>query len=635
MRRPYVSAALFAVAGGVIALVAKANLFPFMSGDADESVYIYQGRMLAERHSTLAARVHAPFLYPWLFGERGGTLFSQYQPGWPAVIAVGRLFGSEQIALVVAAAAAVLATWWLAREVSPRAAPYAAALFLISPIFVVHSGLFLSYLWTTALVMGATAAALAGLRNRHWLPFLASGVLFGVAQLVRPLDALLVAVPVGIYVVLALWGHWDVLRRAALVMAIGIAPLLLVTLVYNAHITGSPLHFPLQAAERLDTFGFGLRRMAAGEPTIDYTRHVAFEAFRVNTVAIPRWVAGGFVGLALALGAVVLNRRRHETWLLLVLVAIFPIAYTSWWATTLAAGAARAGLGPHYYVPIFVPLCVLAGWCISDLVARWRGIGVGALAVAVIATGFLYPAVLDDAHFTTDIQRAKHAPFARSDLQNAVVVLRADPARFILSNPTFAIGNPDLTGDRIYAIDRGPDTVALQQQFPDRQLYQYVLRTEPGRPLLSPSFLLEPLKIRRGPVVTLHYDLINTSGAKTVLAAVQIDDRTVASQTVATDSHKGAGTTLDVALVAPGATPPAPGPGLLIAHVADDTTVHVVAGFGPDENIDNADLVERRYYVARRGDDLAVQQPGQQYHLYRVHGDVWAAQDVDANLHER
>jgi len=34
-------------AAGVIALAARANLFPFGSGDSDEAVYVYQARMLS------------------------------------------------------------------------------------------------------------------------------------------------------------------------------------------------------------------------------------------------------------------------------------------------------------------------------------------------------------------------------------------------------------------------------------------------------------------------------------------------------------------------------------------------------------------------------------------------------------
>src|SRR5580700_1976511 len=122
------SIAVVLAAAGVVALVARANLFPLMSGDSDEPVYVYQARMLAEGHVTLAARVHAQFFYPWLFGQRGNRLFSQYQPGWPAVIAFAHLVGDERVALVIAAVAAVAATWFLAEQVASGSGIFAAAL---------------------------------------------------------------------------------------------------------------------------------------------------------------------------------------------------------------------------------------------------------------------------------------------------------------------------------------------------------------------------------------------------------------------------------------------------------------------------------------------------------------------------
>jgi hypothetical protein len=66
----------FVGVSGAAALIARANLFPLMSGDADEPVYVYQGRMLAQGHVTLSAAARAEFFHPWLFGNHGGRLFS-------------------------------------------------------------------------------------------------------------------------------------------------------------------------------------------------------------------------------------------------------------------------------------------------------------------------------------------------------------------------------------------------------------------------------------------------------------------------------------------------------------------------------------------------------------------------------
>src|SRR3954464_9524654 len=115
-------------AAGVIALVSRANLAPLMSGDADEPVYVYQARMLAQGHVTLAARTHGTFFHPWLFGQRGDRLFSQYQPGWPSVIAFAHVVGDERVALVLAAVAVVTATWFLGEQVARGSGVFAAVL---------------------------------------------------------------------------------------------------------------------------------------------------------------------------------------------------------------------------------------------------------------------------------------------------------------------------------------------------------------------------------------------------------------------------------------------------------------------------------------------------------------------------
>ena len=363
---------LLALASGLVALLARANLYPLWSGDSDEPVYVYQARMLAQGHVTLAARVHAEFFYPWLFGQRGSRLFSQYQPGWPAVIALAHLLGDERIALVIAAAGAVVSTWFLARQVAPGSGPLAAVLLLISPIFVVHAGLYLSYLWTAGLVTGALACVVAGVHSPRRAPFAAGGALFGLALLSRPFDAVIVAVAAGAYALVALWrdrpglvlaGTWSIAWRCRCCSSPACT---------TRHVAGSPLRFPLQAAAPLDTFGFGDRNLALGEPTIHYTAQRAINSLSENARSMPHWFGGAGIGMLLVLAAIVVHRRRLEAWLLAAVAALFPIGYLFWWATALSAPGAAKSLGPHYYVPAFLSLSVLGGWALHDLLARSR-----------------------------------------------------------------------------------------------------------------------------------------------------------------------------------------------------------------------------------------------------------------------
>jgi len=631
---PWPLGALTLIAGG-LALVARANLFPLMSGDSDEPVYVYQGRMLAEGHVTLAARVHAEFFYPWLFGQRGSRLFSQYQPGWPAVIAFAHLLGDERVALVIAAAATVVATWFLAEQVAPGSGIFAAALLLISPIFVVQAGLYLSYLWTTALVTGALACFVAGVRTTRPGPFVAGGALFGLALLTRPFDAFIVAVAAGAYTMVALRRNGVGLRHAAVWTIAGGVPFLTLTAVFDAHVTGNPLRFPLQAADPLDTFGFGKRSIARGQPTIDYTRHAALRALSQNVHAMPQWFAGAGLGVLLAFAAIAVHRRQLESWLLAAIVALFPIAYLFWWATSLAGPGAAKGLGPHYYVPAFAPLAVLGGWALHDLADRSSLLVGLALSALVVGSLTMLPTMLDNAHATTDLQRAKATPLTAANLQNAVVVIRADPSGYTLLNYPFLVGDPRLNDRVLYAIDRGPASVTLAQLFPSRRLYQLVQRTEPGHPLLQPSYLVEPLRVVRGPTVRLRFDTTNTERLAFVIADVIIDGRTVATQILDRHSNTGASASFDVVLGTNTATLPTSRPGLLEARVGRDEQIAVDVEFGSDTQRGRADIFERRYFVTVIGAGLAVQMPGLQYHRFDFGHVVWVRQNVGGHLAER
>jgi hypothetical protein len=629
-----------ALAGGA-ALVARANLFPLMSGDADEPVYVYQGRMLTHGHVTLSAAARAEFFHPWLFGRHGSRLFSQYQPGWPAVIALGHVLGDERVALVVAAIAAVAATWFLAREIAPGSGGFAAAVLLLSPMFVVDAGLYLSYLWAAALVAGALAGMLAGLRTNRRAPFCLSGALFGLAFLTRPFDALLVAVVAGGYIVIARWRDGPGTRLAVLWTAAGALPFLVLTAFYNNHVTGNPFRFPLQAASRLDTFGFGARAMAPGQTTLDYTPRAALSALTRNVGAVPLWFAGSGVGLVLAVAAVVMHRRRRETWVLVATIVLFPVGYFFWWATSLAASGALTGLGPHYYVPVFVPLAVLAGWALRDLRRRSSALVTVACAALVLGSLFMVPTILDNAHGTTALQRAKLAPFTSARLTNAVVVMRTEPSMYsyMLLGYPFLVDDPDQSGSVLYATDRGPASAELARQFPARRLYQLVQRTEPGHALLRPSYVVEPLRILSGAQVRLQFTATNPGtnrGAQPfVVATVTVDGRTVATRTLATGSHAGVTVAFDVVLAPSAVRLTASARGTLVAAVAHDGVVRVDVAFGPDARRDHADVYERAYFVSRTDSGLTVQTPGLHYHRFVVDKVVWVRQNVGDHLAER
>ena len=272
---------------------------------------------------------------------------------------------------------------------------------------------------------------------------------------------------------------------------------------------------------------------------------------------MPHWFAGGGLGLLLALAAVVLHRRRREVWLLVAVVAVFPISYLFWWATDLAVSGVAKGLGPHYYIPTFSALAVLGGWALRDIARRSRALAGLGLAAVVAGSLFMAPTVLRNAHLTTQLQRAKASPLTSSSLTNAAVVMRADPASYMLLDYPFLVGDPSLNGRVLYAIDRGPASAMLAQLFPSRKLYQFVQLAQPGDSILEPTYGIEPLQVVSGQTLTLRFDATNTGNGPFVVATVRIAGRTVATQTLDRESHAGATEHFSVELVVLGANLPA------------------------------------------------------------------------------
>ena len=53
-------------------------------------------------------------------------------------------------------------------------------------------------------------------------------------------------------------------------VAVGFGPPAAPMLAYNAHVSGSPTLFPIEAADPLNSFGFGVKRIMVGAQTVLY-----------------------------------------------------------------------------------------------------------------------------------------------------------------------------------------------------------------------------------------------------------------------------------------------------------------------------------------------------------------------------
>jgi hypothetical protein len=444
---------VLALAAGLVAFLSSQELFPYLSTNHDEAVYLQQAAMLLEGRLFLRPPVLEAF-EPWFFVESDRGLYPKYSPVVATVFAVGMALGDPSLSLAVVGAALVGLTYAVGAEAfDRRTGLLGAGLVLVSPFYVVQTGLFLPYAPTLAFELLFAWAYLRSVRTGSRPLAALAGLAIGVAFLARPYTAVLFATP---FVGHALWTLGragraagggdsdqlvDVTLRQGLVAACGLLGVA-ATLGYNAVMTGDPFTFPYQAFAPRDGLGFGTRRILGYER--DYTPVLALES---NGQAVwsllTRWVVAGPLGTALAvigLGATAVRVRRYlgrrEAGLVgavaqpdggtdgdgiasedgardrfaprLVLAGLFvtviPGNVYFWGSLNILGDMDVAGdglismYGPYYHFDLLVPTALFAALALRLIAGRWRGLARerfdGAAARRVAVAGLLVGALV-------------------------------------------------------------------------------------------------------------------------------------------------------------------------------------------------------------------------------------------------
>ena len=404
----WVAILLLGLLAAVISLLVATRLFPYHSLNHDEGVYLQQAELLRSGRLFLQPPVEGAYR-PWFFVESEQGLYPKYAPVPAMVFALGRALGGYPLALAAVSAAVVAGTATLARELFDERVAVLAGLFILaSPLFLLHSGLYLPYSVTAAFELCFAVAYLRGERTAsRWLAAVA-GVAVGIAFFARPYTAVLFASPFILHAVgtLARSGAWrtpfggvEDEQRALFARRLATAGLglvgVLLALGYNALVTGDPLVFPYQAFAPHDGIGFGRRQILGHEE--QYTVALGLESNRrVLTQLFTDWVAMGLVGTTLAAagllatagsalrtrttGAVerassALVGRRAA---LAGTVLTIPLGNVAFWGNFNILGALAVeddglihSLGPYYHYDLLVPTAVFSAvaavWTVERL----------------------------------------------------------------------------------------------------------------------------------------------------------------------------------------------------------------------------------------------------------------------------
>lgn len=577
------------VALGVLAILVSVVVhhwvYPAYSWNRDEPVYLWQVHALRDGQILPTDGGMPAFFQPWLSGHGDGYFFSQYTLGWPIVLLVGEVvFGTAAAALAFGTLLAVLGTYAFARTVTGdrTVSLAAAALMLASPILAVQSGVYLGYLFTLGLGLLFGAALITGFERRKPLLLVVAGACVGWIFMTRPFDAVLWAAAFGLYLLVVHWREWKRLAVGAAWAGLGALPLVIATLAYNKKVTGTFTEFPITAADPLDTFGFGLRRLMPTFGKDDYTVGSAIRSTGKNGLFLPLFLYGSYLGVVAAGFGLWLRRRQRSTLALLFLMAAFPLGYFFFWGMHVSAATTTLS-GPIYFIPLFAPLVVL----IATVIVTWwrerRMVGVTVLAVLTLVT---VPFAINRIDVNRHISESQTPWRDGADAVHgkSIVFIQQSGAYLLFLNP-FSSNPANLDGRILWATDQGAANLDLIARHPDRTPYLQQTSVPPSAGVPNddpavPEVTTQRLRVVEAQDVMLHTRVTNTTAQPVVVARLQVGDQ-VQQQTLATDSRKGDTYDVEWHLTAPGGVDPGfSGGANLVRPVAGPGSATITAGFG-------------------------------------------------------
>ena len=320
-------------------------------------------------------------------------------------------------------------------------------------------------------------------------------------------------------------------RRAGLLRglgwaALGFLPLLVATLAYNRHITGSFTEFPITAADARDNFGFGLKSIGERWTPTNFTPWIAVKGVGRNAWELPPFLFGSYVAVALTAVGLWLRRRDRGTLALLAIAAVFPVGYFFFWGISLSASFAHVS-GPIYFIPLFLPVSILIA---TSLLAAWRRsrvLALGVLAVLVVATVPFMVDRVSNNHSISEAQVPWRDAEAEFDGRSLVIVERSGP--YLLHLNPFSENTPDLDGRHpLRHRPRGREPRRHREPSrPHAYLQRTNLTTEEtlaDYDLPVPTVTVVPIEVERAPSFEVR-STVTAAGGPVVVASLRVGDQ--------------------------------------------------------------------------------------------------------------
>ena len=444
---------------------------------ADEVIYLYNARYFAAGEAFMPPPPLPAAFDVDLMDYKPDKWFSAAPAGWPALLSLGERLKAAWLVNPVLGGVNVVLIYSLLRGLySPRISRICVLLLCASPWYLFLAMSYMNHmaLLTCALV-GFLGVARVIRSGAAWWAAMA-GLGAGAASLIRPLDAAIIAVLCGAWL-LEVKG-WRGKLWALVAFGIGTAAAGAIALPYNRALTGDATQSPLNAyvdrvyGPKAGAYGFGPER-GLGWPTDPYPGHTPFEALilaelnghSLNTELFG-WSTGSLVLLAIF---VFFGRWRRSDILMLAGIAGVLLAYAPYW------GNGGPDFGPRYWFLILVPCLALSARGLELLES-----GQASPARATLAVGALCLLTLVNYFPWRSLDKYHHYLRMRADVRELAQQYHFGKSLVLVRGERFpdymsaAIYNPlDLHADApIYVWDRSDEVrQKILSLYPDRPVW--------------------------------------------------------------------------------------------------------------------------------------------------------------------
>jgi len=453
----------------------------------DEVAYLYHAQALAAGHLSVPAPAVPQAFEMYLIDVKDGAWFASPPPGWPALLALGWLADVPWLVNPLLAGINMLLVWELLRKLcGRRSAALGLLLLATSPWHVFMAMNFMTHTFTLFCVLAAAWAILRCRETDKAAWAWAAGAATGVGSLIRPLDGVIAAAVLGLWMIGVGGRRMKYSSIAGFVLATGFVGVLVFH--YNQYLTGKPTSFPLNVyldrvfGEGRNALGFGSHigfdfgglDAFPGHGIADVIVNAKLNTFSLN-VELFGWAAGS---LLLILLLVFSGRLERRDWRMLGIIGLVVGTFSLYWYS------GGPDFGARYWYLMLIPLIVLAIRSINFLENsvsaqnRARVLGGVLILCALTAVNYFPWRAIDKYYHYLNMRPDIRELAQQRDFQNSLVLIRGwwhpDYASAWIYNPLYFNYDAPLyiSLESIYAAHWKSDRAdELVKAYPDRKIW--------------------------------------------------------------------------------------------------------------------------------------------------------------------